>query len=88
MKLYVRVEDPDTGYRFDVLESSILLRKGVVKRVDARRYPPSRQPRKYKIFRRLVADVAGQSATQIADSPTGASDEATTNNKESDHGRH
>lgn len=74
MPLYVRVKDPSTGHEFDVLETSILLRRGAVKRIKADRYPPCTQPRRTKYSVKL----AGQSAVQNRDASPEASSEANT----------
>lgn len=58
--MYVRVKDLSTGHEFDVLETSILLRRGHVRRVKADRYPPSPVPRR----RKYHLSFAGQSATR------------------------
>lgn len=56
--LFVRVKDRDTGYEFDVPETSLLLRRGAVVRVKPVLYPPSRTQRAPKHH----VSLAGQSA--------------------------
>lgn len=57
---FIRVRDPETKHEFDVPEVSPLLRKGLVKRVKADRYPPSTRVRRPKHHLNL----AGRSAAQ------------------------
>lgn len=72
--MYVRVKDPSTGHEFDVLESSVLLRKELVKPVKSNRYPPSpyRRPAKHHL------KLAGQSAARSQGTSSEESSQATT----------
>lgn len=69
--MYIRVRDRGTRHEFDVLEGSILLRRGVVERVKASRYPPARYRRRPKHYLNL----ASRSGRDVAAS---AGDETTT----------
>ncbi len=73
MPTWIRVKDPSTKHEFDVLETSPLLRKELVKPVKSDRYPPSPVPRR----RKYHTDRAGQSATRSTDVSPGTPAEAT-----------
>ena len=72
--IFVRVKDPSTGHEFDVRDDSLLLRRELVVRVKAKRYPPS----EYRRAPKHHIDLAGQAATQETDERQGASAVATT----------
>lgn len=68
--LYLRVKDPSTGHEFDVPSDSILLAKGRVVPVKAKRYPPSPAPRPAKHRPpKLTGNPAGAEPPEAADQP-------------------
>lgn len=71
--MYVRVKDESTGHEFDVREDSLLLRKGRVKPVKAKEYPPSAVARRPKHHIKL----AGRTASRETDTAPAVSDPAT-----------
>lgn len=80
--MYVRVKDESTGHEFDVRQDSLLLRKGRVKPVKAKEYPPSAVPRRAKHHLNLAGRTASRetdeapAASEPQDAPA-PSDEAT-----------
>src|SRR5690606_40461428 len=52
--MHVRVKAPNTGHEFDVPEDSILLNRGLVRRVKEKAYPPARYPRRPKHHLKLA----------------------------------
>lgn len=68
--MYVRVKEPDTGHEFDVLEGSLLLRRGLVRRVKEKAYPPVRYPRRPKHRLKLAPARARNVAASAGDETT------------------
>lgn len=79
--MFVRVKDPSTGHEFDVPETSMLLRRGLVRRVKSARYPPSpvRRRKKYHL------NLAGPSATRSPGDSPELPDLAATHNPDEEH---
>lgn len=80
--IYIRVKDPATGHEFDVPENSVLLRKGLVRRVRKDHYPPATVRRATKYHPKKLAARPGLTRTQTTAAV--AATEATT--KESQDG--
>lgn len=68
--MYVRVKAPDTGHEFDVPEDSILLNRGLVRRVKESFYPPVRYPRRPKHHLKLAPVRARNVAASAGDETT------------------
>lgn len=68
--MYVRVKAPQTGHEFDVPEDSILLRRGLVRRVKESFYPPVRYPRRTKHHLKLAPARARNVAASAGDDTT------------------
>ena len=67
--MFIRVKDPSTGHEFDVPEKSSLLRKGLVKPVNKKHYPPSQYPRRAKHHIALAPKRADVAAPELAEEP-------------------
>ena len=68
--MYIRVKDPRTGHEFDVPENSVLLRRGLVKHVKEKAYPPARYPRRPKHHLKLAPSAARDVAASAGDENT------------------
>src|SRR5690606_42031485 len=68
--MHVRVKAPNTGHEFDVPEDSILLNRGLVRRVKEKVYPPARYPRRPKHHLKLAPARARNVAASAGDETT------------------